>query len=168
MEPNLSASDKRTWRDWLVLAAGTGFFVGLIPPRTATIATLWGIPLAIGLHYLVGWTGYLPMLAALWLVGIPICRRSAELLGGEDPRAVAYDEVVTLPIVYFLVPSFSWQVLITGFVLHRMFDIAKPLGIRRLERLGGGLGIMSDDLLAAGYALVVMRLLRYGELWPFR
>lgn len=166
-EPGVLPNGKRSWCDWLALAAGTGLFVGLIPPRTATVATLMGIPLAMAVFWLFGWTGYLPVLAALWLLGIPICRRSAELLGNEDPRAVVYDELVTLPIVYFLVPSFGWQILAVGFALHRLFDIAKPLGIRRLERLGGGLGIMSDDLLAAAYALIVMRTLDYFEMWPF-
>ncbi|MFO0947412.1 MAG: phosphatidylglycerophosphatase A [Planctomycetota bacterium] len=150
---------KRSWSDWFVLALGTGLFLGMVPPRTATLAALLGLPLAMGLHALVGWTWYLPILAVLCLLGIPICKRSAELLGCADPREVTYDEYVTVPIVFFMVPAFTWKVLLVGFLLHRFFDILKPLGIAQLERLGGGLGIMSDDILSGVYGLAVMRLL---------
>lgn len=155
--------DRRSPLDWITLALGTGLFVGMIPPRTATIATLWGIPLAIGLKHLVGWHGYLPVLGALWLIGIPICAHSAKLLGKGDPREVVFDEIVTLPVVYFLAPGFDWRVLVAGFALHRFFDILKPLGIARLERLGGGVGIMADDLLAAVYGLACMHLLYWFQ-----
>lgn len=153
--------------DWLVLALGTGLFVGMIPPRTATIATLWGIPLAIGLHHAVGWIGYVPALIALWLSGIAICGRAATVLGRPDPREITYDEFTTLPMVYFLTNRFSLSILIAGFLLHRVFDITKPFGIRRVERLGGGLGIMADDVLAALAAFAVMRLLDAAQCWPF-
>lgn len=149
--------------DWSVLALGTGLFVGSIPPKVATLATVLGIPLAYGLHWSVGWTAYLPIVFVLCTVGIFICGRSAQLLGLEDPREVTYDEIVTLPIVYFLVPYWTWQTVVAGFALHRLFDILKPFGIRRLEKMGGGLGIMADDFAAAWCAWLVMQgLIRSG------
>lgn len=162
-------NQKLEWRslsgtDWVALALGTGLFIGMIPPRTATIATTLGIPLAIALKGLVGWTLYLPVLVVLWLAGIPIAERCGRILGLKDPREVTYDEFTTLPLVYFLAPHFSWQVLAAGFALHRLFDITKPLGIRRAERLGGGLGIMLDDVLASVYALGCMHIL-YAAGW---
>ena len=39
--------------------------------------------------------------------------------------------------------------LLAGFGLFRFFDIAKPLGIRRLQALPGGWGVVIDDLAAA-------------------
>lgn len=159
------APSPKTWSpfDWVVVALGTGLFVGMVPPRTATIATTWGIPLAIGLYHLVGWTGYLPVLFVLWVIGIPICGRSARLLGRKDPREVVYDEYSTLPLVYFLVPNFGWRILVLGFVLHRIFDISKPFGIRRLEWMKGGLGIMIDDVAASIIALAILQsLLAFG------
>ena len=160
----MSPSKRRSLSDWIVLALGTGLFVGMIPPRTATIATLLGIPLTLVLARLcgpslAGWSIYSGILVALWLAGVPICGRSAALLGRADPREVTYDEYTTLPLVYLLVERPDWHVLVAGFALHRFFDILKPLGIRRLERVGGGLGIMLDDILASCYALAVMRVL---------
>jgi phosphatidylglycerophosphatase A len=49
----------------------------------------------------------------------------------------------------------AWQ--LAGFVLFRAFDIAKPPPIRWFERrYQGGFGVMFDDLLAAGYTLLVL------------
>lgn len=149
-----------TVSQWLIIAAATGLGVGLIPPRIATLGTLWGIPLAWGLMA-VGSVGYVPILIALWCLGIPICTKAAVLLASEDPREVVYDEFTTLPLVYFLAPSFSITVIVVGFVLHRIFDISKPWGVRHAESLPGGLGIMTDDIVASVYALACMHLL-YG------
>lgn len=149
--------------EWVVLAIETGLFVGMIPPRVATLATLWGIPLTLLLSSVAGGVPFLLILVALWLVGIPICGRAAQIVGQDDPREVTYDEFATLPLVYFLAPELTWQVLCAGFALHRFFDILKPLGIKRLEKLPAGLGIMADDVLASLYALLCMHL-RFCEL----
>lgn len=149
----------RPFADQAAVTLATGFYVGMVPPRTATLGTLLGIPLALGVYTLVGWYGYLPVIAALWMLGTPICERAATLLNRSDPREIVYDEIVTLPIVFFLTPILSWKVIAAGFVLHRIFDIGKPFGVRRLEQLGGGLGIMADDLLAAIYGWGVLQLL---------
>jgi len=46
-------------------------------------------------------------------------------------------------------------------VLFRFFDIAKPLGIRKLESLKGGVGVMADDILAGIYANIVLQIIIY-------
>ena len=43
-----------------------------------------------------------------------------------------------------------------AFVCFRLLDIVKPWPIRRLEKLPGGWGIMSDDLLAGVYGAVLL------------
>jgi phosphatidylglycerophosphatase A len=69
---------------------------------------------------------------------------------------MVWDEIVAFLAVLALVPrELAWQA--AAFVAFRVFDIAKPPPIRALERrLHGGLGVMADDVLAAGYALVVL------------
>ncbi len=156
-QPTHSLGDK-VWRA-AILSLGTTGFIGLIPPRIATFTCWIGVFVAIGLHALVGWTWYLPALAISWLVGIFICQESARILADEDPSAVIYDEVTTVPLVFFLAPNFSWQVIVIGYLLHRLFDGTKPMGIKRVEQLPGGVGIMFDDVLAGVYALACMHLL---------
>ena len=157
----MPATRRYTVSQWLIIAAATGLGLGLIPPRIATLGTLWGIPLAWGLFTALGWVGYVPALIALWCLGFPICTKAAVLLASKDPREVVYDEFTTLPLVYFLAPSFSMTVIVVGFVLHRIFDITKPWGVRHAENLPRGLGIMTDDIVASVYALACMHLL-YG------
>ena len=89
------------------------------------------------------------------------------MLGGKkDPGAIVWDEIASMPIVFLgIAPArlgvgdFSaadWRIYAAGFVLHRIFDIAKPPPIGRTERLPGGWGIMADDTLAAALACVCL------------
>ena len=50
---------------------------------------------------------------------------------------------------------------LAGFVLFRIFDVIKPFPAGRFERLHGGLGVMSDDAMAAVYANLSLRLTVY-------
>ena len=52
----------------------------------------------------------------------------------------------------------NWKFLLAGFILFRLFDIAKPFPCRRLENLPGGWGIMADDWMAGIYAAICLRL----------
>ena len=78
----------------------------------------------------------------------------------HDHGAMVWDEFVAFLLILTILPrELSWQ--IAGFVLFRAFDIGKPPPIRWFERRHpGGFGVMFDDLLAAGYTLVVLALAR--------
>lgn len=95
------------------------------------------------------------------LVGTWAATRAEKLLGKKDPGAVVVDEVAGQLITFLFVPwqtTWTWTV-VAGFIAFRVFDIWKPYPVRRLEGLGGGLGIMADDMLAGFYAAAVMSLL---------
>tara|TARA_B100000809_G_scaffold263846_1_gene318086 strand:+ start:1777 stop:2256 length:480 start_codon:yes stop_codon:yes gene_type:complete len=77
---------------------------------------------------------------------------------GKDPSKVVLDEVIGMWITMMFVPFTFLNVLI-GFGLFRFFDIAKPLGIRKLESLKGGVGVMADDILAGIYANIVLQII---------
>ena len=145
---------------WLATGAGVGF----IPVAPGTFGTLCGLPLA----WVTGWIGQTSrelevlVIVVVCLLGIPICTRAARALGGEkDPGAIVLDEIVSLPITFFLVPMSSVAVIFAGFALHRLFDIAKPPPVRQLERLPDGLGVMADDWAAGVYSCLVL----HGLLW---
>lgn len=139
-----------------VLATGLG--VGFFSIAPGTVGTVWGLPLAWGLQHLSP-----PIEAALiivfFLAAVPICTRAARHLGGlKDPGSIVLDEIVSLPIVFFLIPMTDWKIAAAGFVLHRIFDVTKPPPARQLERLPEGLGIMADDVAAAVYANLALQL----------
>ena len=53
-----------------------------------------------------------------------------------------------------------WAVALAGFLLFRLFDIVKPIGIRRVQNLTGGWGVVVDDLAAALLTCAVLHAIR--------
>jgi phosphatidylglycerophosphatase A len=118
---------------------------------------MWGSLLAWGISYLpaIGWQ--IAVIVGLILVGVPLCTVAGRALGkGKDPGAIVWDEIVTVPIVFLLVPLTNWKVAATGFFLHRLLDTTKPPPARQLEKLPEGWGVMADDVAAAGYACMLL------------
>ena len=77
---------------------------------------------------------------------------------GEDPRQTVIDEMVGMWIAVIGLPV-DWRYWLAAFLLFRFFDIFKPLGIRRMEKLGDGWGVMLDDVVAGAYANVLLQLI---------
>jgi phosphatidylglycerophosphatase A len=77
---------------------------------------------------------------------------------GKDPSKVVMDEVIGMWIAIAFIP-FSYLNILLALILFRFFDIAKPLGIRKLEQLPGGIGVMADDVLAGIYSNLVLQLI---------
>ncbi len=137
----------------------TGFGAGFSPIMPGTVGTLWGVPLALAFAQIPYLTLQVAACLAMTLLAVPICAAAEKQLGkGKDPSCIVADEYCTLPIVYLGLSLTPWVVL-SGFVLHRMFDITKPPPIRQLQSLKGGVGIVIDDVLAALMALAVNHLL---------
>ena len=116
------------------------------------------------------------VMAALALAGSVICVKFAPAAiaatGKDDPGEVVADELAGQAITYLCIPFFipviltPGQVCIitsTGFLLFRLFDIAKPWPIRKLEKLPKGWGILADDLLAGVFAAIVLLIIIF--LW---
>lgn len=158
---NLSVSDAFgqtgfTGKAALILA--TWFGTGLMPRASGTFGTLGAIPLVLigclGARWSAG-TLVAVILTAFWA-----SHRTQNLLERKDPSEVVIDEAAGFLVTLFLLPL-TWQTMVLGFFLFRLFDIGKPWPIRQAERLRGGLGIVMDDLLAGVYAHLVLR----GILW---
>ncbi len=85
-----------------------------------------------------------------------------ETIWGEDPSRVVVDEMVGVWIPLLIVSANDpfWLMLL-AFVLFRLFDIFKPLGIRKMEDFKGGTGVMMDDILAGIYSLILLALIKW-------
>ena len=102
---------------------------------------------------------YLVAVIVMSIAGIYICGKAAEDAGVPDHGAIVWDEIVGFLITMFMVPL-SWQSVIVGFILFRIFDIFKPWPISFIDKnVHGGLGIMLDDIIAGFAALACMHLL---------
>jgi len=138
-----------------------GFGTGLSPVAPGTAGSLVGVLFA-WLTLDLGLPLQLAVAAAISFAGIWICGESARRIGVHDHGGIVWDEIAGMYITLLAAPP-TIAGFILGFVLFRVFDIAKPWPIRDLDhRLGGGLGIMLDDLAAALYALILLGL--YGWL----
>lgn len=112
--------------------------------------------------YLFGVSGiqsFIPaLLITLFIIGLGIWSGNiVESEWGKDHNRVVIDEVAGMCITLLWVPVTPLNVLL-ALVLFRLFDIFKPLYIRRLEKLPGGWGVMFDDILAGIYANLVLQL----------
>ena len=144
-----------------VLFVAFGFGAGLAKKAPGTFGTLVGIPIYL-LLAAAGPTFYALSLIALTLGGIWICQKASDRLGVHDHQGIVLDEIVGFLITMVAVPL-SWQAILIGFALFRLFDIVKPWPIRIVdEQVRGGLGIMMDDVLAGVLAALVLQLMRIG------
>ncbi len=135
----------------------TGLGVGLVSPAPGTVGGLWGLPLAWAVGLLPSTGMQVAVILLLGLVSVAICSRAARAMGGsKDPGAIVLDEIVALPIVYLGVGEMTCVTWLAGWVFFRLFDITKPPPVKQFERLPGGLGIMADDFVAAGFGWAVL------------
>jgi phosphatidylglycerophosphatase A len=119
-----------------------------------------------------GTVGSLVTLVALWLIpftratlvatlvvvtvaGLWAGSRVERVLGTKDPGLIVIDEVAGMLLSVLLLPR-TLPVLITAFLLFRLFDVWKPFPARESQALAGGLGVMLDDLIAGLYALILV------------
>lgn len=92
--------------------------------------------------------------------------RAEELTGRKDPGWIVSDEAACA-LWAVLGLEGSWE-LLGVFAAFRLFDVAKPFGIRRLQRLRGGWGILLDDLAAGALARGLVEAVRWSLAWGRR
>jgi phosphatidylglycerophosphatase A len=161
------AAQAPSWRFLLSHPAhfiALGFGSGLAPFAPGTFGTLVAIPIALVL-WPAGDAASLAT-AALLGVGTWAAQRTGAALGTHDHGAIVIDEVAAFLAMLFFVGSEPLAIAF-AFVLFRLFDIAKPPPIRWVDaHVGGGWGVMADDLAAAALALVVHALTVRLAAWP--
>lgn len=169
---------RRSFKDYLALAIAT-CGVGYLPLAPGT----WGSLVGVGIFLLIreGFWQFLErtrlsvlevlplvnlvellVVGVVTLVGIWAASRTEKLDGKKDPGKVVIDEVAGQLIALLpLIPgrNTDWISVSIAFVLFRLFDIVKPYPARQLERLEGGLGVMSDDIVAGAYAATITSIL---------
>lgn len=150
----LTAAD--LWRDPVNFLA-LGFGSGLAPVAPGTFGTLVALPLYWWLA-LLPLEIYLAVVLVASLLGIWICGRANRSLQTEDHPGIVWDEICGYLLAMSAVPR-AWHWMLVGFILFRAFDIVKPWPIRAVDRhLGGGTGVMLDDMIAGVFTLIVLHM----------
>jgi len=154
---------------FLIVNAATLGPIGKKLPAPGTMGSIMGIflfALLVGyFQFSVSWIigGFIP----LFFLGVPLCTQAEKIMNQTDPIAVIWDEFCVIPFIFLFVDELSllnplqlvfW--LSIGFILFRFFDIVKPLGINKLQKLPQGWGVMMDDLAAAITSSLILGLLQ--------
>ena len=162
---------------FMVKFIATGFFSGYIPWTSGTFGSIVGL-----LIYLIPGAENASILGSFIVLGFAAgvftsskvadavgnrltssARRTKEIFQGgahaiPDPSIVVIDEIVGMWISLLLLPK-TVVVIVTAFVLFRLYDIIKPPPARQLEQIPNGWGIMLDDVAAGIYANMTVRLI---------
>lgn len=141
---------------FVALALATSAGVGYIPFAPGTFGSLAGLLL----WWLVPSTMafQLALIAIIFAAGSWSGSVAEQHFATTDPGPVVIDEVLGMLVTLFLNPV-TWASVVLGFLLFRLSDIVKPFPANKLEQLHGGIGVMADDLMAAIYANLALRII---------
>jgi phosphatidylglycerophosphatase A len=143
-------------RDALFLTCARVGFAGKSPFAPGTCGSLAAIALAPFVFMPLPFSGRLLLLLVVLVGGVIVSARAEILLQKKDPPEVVIDEVLGQWIACLPFASLTMGEYLAAFALFRFFDILKPWPVKRLESIGGGLGIMIDDVAAGLYAMLCL------------
>lgn len=147
--------------DLLKLGIVSCGFLGCSPVAPGTVGTLGGVLIAWSLRNSAPYLLWVSLaVLAVYLVGRSL-GGWVERYSGKDPGIFVLDEVAGYLVTVAWIAPPSYLTLAVGFFVFRFFDIVKPAGIRRLEKIPGADGILLDDVLAGFYGLIVMAAARF-------
>jgi phosphatidylglycerophosphatase A len=143
---------------FIITFIGSACYTGYFPFASATFASFVWL-----LFYLLLPGGHWLSRPFLLIFLVPLSiyiSREMEREHGEDSSRIVIDEVAGMHVTFALIePSIAVGIL--GFLLFRIFDVMKPFPINRSQRVGGGVGVVLDDLIAGIYARVVLLAVMY-------
>jgi phosphatidylglycerophosphatase A len=163
----MTTSDELSVRpDWRFLLShpahllAFGFGSGLAGKAPGTFGTLVAFPIYWYLAPRLSDALFLFVLIWSFAIGVWVCDITGKALGVADYGGIVWDEIVAFVLVLFFTPP-GWMWSLLAFALFRFFDVIKPPPIRYFDsNWHGGMGVMFDDILAAGYALLCMALIK--------
>lgn len=139
-----------------------GFGSGLSPIAPVTVGTLFAwLSYPLLRNFFVDDLGFGGFLILMFALGIPACHLAGHKLGVTDHGSIVWDEIVPFWAVLLLTPATGmWQ--LAAFLWFRFYDIVKPTPARYFDReVKNGFGVMMDDLVAAGYTVLTLALIKF-------
>lgn len=140
----------------------TFFGIGYIPKGGGTVAAIaFCVLFYFGVEYhFISQTGLVLIAVFTFIAGVFVSHK-LEAGWGKDSKKIVIDEVHGMAVSLLFMPI-NLAVILMGLVLFRIFDIWKPLYIRRTEKLNGGWGVMTDDLVAGIYSNIILQIIIFS------
>ena len=152
------------WFNRCIVFCGVGFGSGLLPKAPGTFGSAFAL-LFIPIWLALGFLNATLAIIIMSVVGIYICGQTAKVMGVHDDGRIVWDEfagqsITFLPLIYL--GAMNWYWVLIGFALFRLFDVWKPWPISVIDRqVGGGFGIMLDDIIAGIWAALCICIYLY-------
>jgi phosphatidylglycerophosphatase A len=158
-----AASSLRDHIRHVVIFFATGMYTGYVPKAPGTAGTVLGLVLGWGVFARL-WeqspAAFVVLFVVMFALGCWLAGQAEAVFGHDSPHIVI-DEVLGMLAAMFMNPT-GWVFLLGSFLLFRLFDITKPFPASMIDRrMGGGIGVMLDDLAAGIYANIVLQVLRH-------
>lgn len=143
-------------RNPIVKTLSTFFYIGYLPLTPGTFASIAGV----FLFYLAKDNVFLYILFTITLImaGFLVAGKAEGAFHKKDARCIVIDEVSGMLATLLFIP-YNIKLVITAFILFRILDTLKPYPAGRLQNLKGSIGIMSDDIVAALYANIILQII---------
>lgn len=139
----------------LPILVATFFGAGFSPVAPGTVGSLAALPLAFALLHMEVVSATV-IVISLYFLGLWSANQLEKVSGQHDAQMIVIDEVVGLCVNalllswWFLGAADPYLLLLLSFLSFRLFDVVKPWPIGWIDRtVGGGFGVMIDDLVAA-------------------
>ena len=153
-----------TYLERCIVFCGVGFGSGLAPKAPGTFGSAFAL-LFVPIWLALGFWGSIFAILLMSLIGIYICGQTAKIIHVHDDGRIVWDEfagqsISFLPLIYF--GHMNWVWMLVAFGLFRLFDIWKPWPILVIDqKVGGGFGIMFDDIIAGFWAALCILIYLY-------
>ena len=142
------------FRNSVIKSIASFFYIGYLPLIPGTFGSLAGL----ALYYILMQRGLSVLFVAciLTVIGFWVSGEAEKIFKKKDDRRIVIDEVCGMLIALIFLP-FKPEVAVSAFFLFRLLDTLKPYPAMILQNLKGGVGVMSDDIVAGLYTNIVLQ-----------
>jgi len=156
------SEDKQPHKQDIYTFLGTLLGIGYVPVMPGTFGTLAAALVYLSIPQI--WLSSFPeviyfilAIAILFFIGVFVTGKAEKKLG-HDAGSIILDEFAAYFICVLFLPK-SLLMAVYTFAIFRVFDIAKPQPIRFSQKLKGGWGVMTDDVIAAVFTNLFMQVM---------
>lgn len=140
------------------------FYIGFTPYMPGTAASL--AALLIFYSYQDHKIFLFSLMFISGILGFMLCGEAEKIFKEKDAKFIVIDEFFAMLLALMFTPMWglirpSLPLLILTFVIFRVMDLVKFWPIKRIEEMGGSVGVMLDDGVAAFYTIAIVRLITF-------